>query len=296
MKYRLTSENENSNITVFLNGEILVADQKHPNFAKIVEGAVAQDESIADLFDIGAAVAKKFESLGERTAFANGRIYFDGDEVDNALTKQVLRFVEAGVEDYKPLVNFFEKMAGNPNQHSREQAYTWLDRHGFTIHEDGDVIMYKGVRRDGEGVLRSISAGPGIVNGQETTGNLDNSVGNVLEMARSNVQHNPEVGCASGLHGGTWAYASTFGPVTLAIKVNPRDIVSVPTDCDAQKVRCSKYTVLEIVTERSESPVWAGSLEDYDDEDVVYCECCEDEIDWNDSYGSLCQDCLRNCN
>ncbi len=45
----------------------------------------------------------------------------------------------------------------------------------------------------------------------------------------------------------TWDYASTFGPKTLIVSVNPRDVVSVPKDCGYQKLRTCRYTVLDAV-------------------------------------------------
>jgi hypothetical protein len=78
-------------------------------------------------------------------------------------------------------------------------------------------------------------------------GHIPNQPGSVISISRSYVQHDPEQGCSTGLHVGTWGYASSFGDVTLKVEINPRDIVSVPTDCGAAKMRVSRYKVIKII-------------------------------------------------
>jgi len=250
-------------VTAFVPGaeKPYTADNTHPNFDRIVAGLKLDDPSVIELFDVAETVASYFEYLSERVAVKNGRIYFDGDEVDNSLTRQVVRFLNEGVEDWQPLVEFFENAASNPNEHSREQLYRWLEKHDFTITAEGHFIGYKGVHKDNDGVPRSINSGPGIVNGESVNGHLDNSVGNTVEIPRSYVHHDPSVGCSTGLHVGTFEYANSFGRgCTLKVQVNPRDVVSVPTDCGDAKVRVCRYEVLDF----TDAPI--TSAYDYDDD------------------------------
>lgn len=264
MKYNLVKVGDEANITCFINGEMYVAAQDHPNWKQIVAGAVADDDSVADLFDTAQAVAKKFERVSERVTVAGGHVFFDGDEVDNSLTKQILRFLNEGQKDYQALVNFFEKVQANPQEHSREQLFRWLDKHQFSITPEGDFVAYKGVQeRDGQYV--SIHAGPAVVNGESVNGYVPNPVGATVEMPRSAVHHNPAVGCSTGLHAGTFGYASGFGKVVLKVVINPRDVVSVPTDSSDQKLRVCRYKVVEVV-DNPVSTAYDG-YDDYDDED-----------------------------
>jgi hypothetical protein len=259
-QYTLVSNGDEANVTVFVPGESmpLVAHSDHPNFDTITKAVIAgeYDGNLADLFDVGRAVAQRFDSLSERVKVANGRIYFDGDEVDNALTKQVVRYLNEGVEDWRSLVAFFEKVQSNPEPHSRDQLFDWLDRHDFTLTPDGDIVGYKGVRKEADGSLVSISAGPAIVDGESVNGNVPNHIGAVVEMPRSGVNHNPSQGCSRGLHVGTYSYASGFAQgALLEVHVNPRDVVSVPTDCNWQKVRCCRYTVVRVIDQQYTSAV-----------------------------------------
>lgn len=246
LQYTLVGGEDGSNLSLFVPGQApQVAHSSHPNFEAILAGVLAGDASVIDLFDVAATAATKFDRLTDRVTVANGRLYLDGDEVANTLSKQVVRFLSEGVEDWKPLVLFFEKVSQNPNDHSREQLFDWLDRRDFTITQDGDIVGYKGVRKAEDGSLASISTGKAIVNGEVFTGAIPNPLGAVVEMPRSEVHHDPSSGCSTGLHVGTYRYANSFAQgALLEVHVNPRDVVSVPTDSDWEKMRTCRYTVV----------------------------------------------------
>lgn len=298
MKYNLVKNGDESNLTLFVDGEMYTAGSDHPNFKAIVGAVLEGDESVVALFDVDKAVATHFEKYSERVSVANGHVYFDGDLVEDTLTKQIVRFMNDGL-DFKPLVNFFEKVADNPNQHSRQQFYAWVQDRKFTIAEDGDILAYKGVYADGDEHFRSVSSGTAQVNGVSQTGKIRQTVGDVVEMPRSAVQHDPSVGCHTGLHAGTWEYASTFvsGPDAkiLTVKFSPRDVVSVPTDCAAQKVRVSRYTVVDVVDAPYTEALYTSNVDDEYDEDEdcnLECDCCGNEYaDPGFYHNGLCDEC-----
>lgn len=262
MKFNLVSVGDQQNLTVLANGNLLVANEEHPNWQAIVKAVVIDgsndEDAVEQLFDVSRAVATKFEKVSERVSVANGRVYLDGDEIHGSLSAQIVRFLEEDLDDWKPLVKFLEKVATNVNQHSREQLYEWLARHQFAITDEGNFVAYKGVRAD----LSSISQGPGIVNG-EAVAQVINPIGAVVEIARSKVVHDPGVGCASGLHAGTWDYASSFAQgAVLEVHVDPRDVVSVPTDCNWAKIRTCRYTVVRKVDAPTKSAYVAAEVAD----------------------------------
>jgi hypothetical protein len=118
------------------------------------------------------------------------------------------------------------------------------------------------------------------------TGDMDNSVGQVVSMEREDVEKDPTRACASGLHvaamdyiphygagtapiappeGKTWAEMETnekyrhireqdSDPV-VRVLVNPRHVVSVPYDHDSQKMRTEQYFVLGLCNGREEMEV-----------------------------------------
>jgi hypothetical protein len=263
IQYSIVSSGEDSFVTAFVPGEpapLVAAKSGHPNFDAIIGALVSGDydssDEIVDLFDVSRAVAAHFENLSDRVQVGNGRVLFDGAEVDNSLTKQIVRFLDEDVEDWQPLVNFMENVMDNPQPHSQAQLFTWLDARDFTITDEGYIVAYKGVESDGNGGYRSISSGQETVyvDGAPHTGKIPNPVGAVINMNRGLVQHDPAVGCHVGLHVGTYEYAKSFsrGGV-LEVHVNPRDVVSVPTEVTSfdptvsAKMRTCRYEVVDVI-------------------------------------------------
>lgn len=259
-------------VTVVVDGIPYAAADSHPNFREILRLATEGDRSVVDLFDLSVAVAKKFEYLSERVSVRDGRVYFDGEPIHSVLNTQIMDFYTAG-EDFMPLVNFYDKLMQNPNKDSREQLYAWLDAHKFTITPEGDLLGYKGVRKTDEGKYVSVNHGRAIVNGEEVNGAIPNNIGDVVTMPRSEVEFNPSVGCSTGLHVGTWNYARDWAKgEVLEVVVNPRDVVSVPHDCSAQKLRTCRYVVTGVATGDYNTPLKAASwmeeaYDDYDEEE-----------------------------
>lgn len=241
-------------------------------------------------------VTKKFEDLGAldgRLVRKGNRILIDYEPIDPVLEDHIIRILDEGDKDneWKALVAFINNLYSNTLDYVREQLFGWLNacsqgsEKGFTITSDGCFIGYKGcANRDGHPV--SINSGFGIVNGEETTGRLDNSVGNIVEMPRNMVENDPNTACSTGLHVGTWDYASGFSQgYILTVKVNPRDVVSIPNDYNYQKLRCCRYEVLDITEKPHVQTTWSVS-------DYGFDTGCEDDygIDYYTD-GCDCGDC-----
>ncbi len=233
-------------ITVYVEGhEPLSADSTHPYFREIKDCVFHGDcgAAVIDLFDIAEAVSKRFEQLSERVSVANGRIYFDGDEQDDAVTRQILAFIDANKSEWEPLVMFMENIAANPTKHSREQLYDWLRANDLRITDTGLIIGFKGVGAAPQ--YLSGYSGKATVDGTVVEGRIPNVPGSVVEMPRTSVQHDPGASCSTGLHVGNRGYASAYAhPNLMEVHVNPRDVVSVPTDAGGDKVRVCRYTVV----------------------------------------------------
>lgn len=250
MKYNVTeNDGEQTSVMVFINGQApLIATKEHPKFGEIIDtvstpGALGSEPDVQTyvqtLFDQSIALAKHLDKVSDRVSVGSGRVFFDGDEVHDTLTAEILRFHSAGLDNFKPLVLFMEKIATNPLQHSREHLFNWLEGHKYALAPDGDFYAYKGL--DGQGF--STHSGMAIVNGERHNGRIPNPDGAIVEMPRSKVQHNSSVACSTGLHVANFAFARGFGSVKL-IKVNPRDVVSVPTDAGGDKMRVCRYYVV----------------------------------------------------
>lgn len=268
--YHLVEGEKVSNVTAFFPDEqnpIKTADSHHPYWNDILTGLESGDADVYSLFDVKGGLKKKLSRLSDRVDFDGEMVFFDGNPVNDALAKQIARFLEQGVSDWEPLVKFWEKVATNPSEHSRDNLYRWLATHDFSITVEGDIVGYKGVKLV-DNVYKSIHAGPAYVDGVHVNGNVPNQPGTVVSMPRADVTENPAVGCHVGLHVGTWDYASGFAQgAVLEVHVNPRDVVSVPTECGDAKMRVSKYTVAGKVEGYYGSAVVVPEEDFYDDDE-----------------------------
>jgi hypothetical protein len=264
LQYTLVkSEDGSRNLTVFQpGGKPLACNDNHPNFTAIIEGLLKDDDSIVDLFDVTVAIGSKFDQLSERVAVTNGRVYLDGEEMDNALTQQILRFLQDGVEDWKPLVLFYENMSANPNPLAVEELYSWLGKNSITITEDGLILGYKGLSKGerqnpaagSQYGFQSASLGKATVDGVVYQGHIPQDVGSIVEMPRGDVEFDPDRDCGVGLHVGSHDYARSYArPGLFEVHVNPRDVISVPDY--GTKLRCCRYKIAKSCKAEVTKPV-----------------------------------------
>jgi hypothetical protein len=234
---------------IFSDGTVQQLSQDHENYTRVVNllttipvDRINEDELKAFIVP-ALAVNKSLTRLSERVTFDGANILFDGDVVSDAIAQHILRIVKEGgsTDSYKALVAFMEKLYTNPSEKSRNNLYDFIVRHKITIDPDGDFYAYKGVKANGG----SIMEGFGIVDGVSMYGSLPNKPGSVLEMPRAQVNANRADGCGIGLHAGTYSYASGWSRgMLLLVKINPRDVVSVPECSDFQKIRTCRYKVV----------------------------------------------------
>jgi hypothetical protein len=157
--------------------------------------------------------------------------------------------------------------------------YTFLEHRALPITDNGNFLAYKAVREDYT---------------DKYTGKFLNTIDAVLEMPRNKVDDDKNVGCSYGFHAGTVEYAKDFmgreGHLMI-VEINPADVVSIPTDCQFQKLRTSKYKVVGEYEIDLTDPLYASRFETDQDDDVDLWsddEVCSDCLE--ESYGN-CDDC-----
>jgi hypothetical protein len=230
-------------ITLVSQGEVVTVDQTHPNFTRIAQ-AIVNEEDPSRFLSISQAISE----MDERVVVLNDTVFFDGEPVDNALTRTILRYNREG-RDTANLVKFLERLSENPSKRGRETIFEWIAGRDLTIDADGRFIGWKGVRPD----MLSVNRGTAFVDGEKFEGNIPNEVGSVVSMPRTEVMDDPNQDCHVGLHVGTYEYAKGFGQVLLEVAVDPADVVSVPSSATGWKIRCCKYEVLRIHETESNS-------------------------------------------
>jgi len=130
----------------------------------------------------------------------------------------------------EPLVLFMENLMQNPSYRSVNELYGFLEKNNLPITPDGHFLAYKKVRENYHDVY---------------TGKFDNSVGKIVEMERNQVNDDQNQTCSAGLHFCSENYLNHFGGERVMIlKINPRDVVSIPTDYNNSKGRACRYEVI----------------------------------------------------
>ena len=247
----------------------------------ISSNKVNLDDAVVDLFNLmspEARVKQHINSsyyLSKNLSIQNGRIFFGDNRLEETLANHMMSLLDEenvpkDEKMWRSYVKFLDNLHQNADEDIRKQLFRWMEYenkagNGFGITEDGCLVGYKGC---GGTVLEPMSkfTGFAIVDGKEYNGHIPNRVGSVVQMPRSAVQNDPSVGCSVGLHVGTRDYAVQWAPVLLLVKVNPRDVVSVPYECDSQKMRVCEYTVLKVTDASEEHQMYHGSDIDYDDD------------------------------
>jgi len=300
------ADNGTETIVVLGNQGVRVVSDSHPNFDRVRDLLLSGDADEAEVYryaDSTNQVLDALRRLSDRVTIRRDTLYVDGDEVESRLTRHIVDMIRNGDENYGGYVAFLENLQANPSKKSRKSLFKFLEKHDLVITEDGCFIGYKGIGDDGLSVSAgsepvSVTLEDGTV--EEHIGRIPNPVGAVVEMPRSLVDPEREVACSVGLHVGNHRYANGFGSVLLTVKVNPRDVVSVPSDSNDEKIRTCRYEIVERNDRRTQyqGTSWTEADQDeYSGEDesepAPSCACCESEGVELDSNGH-CENC-RDC-
>lgn len=220
---------ENS-LTVLVDNKPYSVDSSSPNWDAILTKLNNEDyEGIEELLSVKKTVETFFAGT-EGVEVDDSGVKYNGSYVHNYLTGKILDFQKRGLP-YKPLLNFFNKVMKNPSHRAVNELYKFLEHGLMPITPEGNFLGYKSVQRDYKDWYSS---------------KFDNSVGQTLSMERNQVCDDPDQGCSYGFHVGTLDYAKNFNGNNrvVIVEVDPADVVSVPHDCNHQKLRTAKYTVV----------------------------------------------------
>lgn len=250
------------NLTLILNNKAHQVLPDHINYKMILEALpTATNDELLELVDIETAVAAFSQGQVE---VKNGKVLFEGEEVHGSISKRILEFMSKGLP-FEPLVKFLENLMNNPSMQSQTELYDFLEHENLPITEDGYFLAYKAVSKDFKDKWR---------------GSFDNRVGQVCEMRRAKVDDNRGRGCSAGLHAGALNYVATYGSVDagdhiVIVKINPEDVVSVPSDCNCEKLRTCKYEVVGEYQGELLKPLYKSEFEEdsyVDEEEAIHDE------------------------
>ncbi len=236
-------------LSLFPMGEApITIDASHINFNAVVEALSSGDfDGALEMARVKAFVNKV--SGGDVEVNDDG-VFYKGARVTGYLANKLMQFLEEGL----PLQHyclFMSNLMANPSATSIAELYLFLEAGNLPITEDGCFLAYKAVRSDFK---------------DKHTGTIDNSPGAPIKrLERNQVDDNRERTCSFGYHAAAYEYAKNFlgasGDRMVAVKINPADVVSVPSDYNNQKLRCTFYTIeyeipgaLDTLTGRAMAP------------------------------------------
>lgn len=253
------------NLTLVLNNKSYQVLPDHLNYKMILEVLpTASADELLEMVDIQKAVTVYSQGLVE---IKEGRVLYDGEEVHGSVSKRILEFMSKGLP-FQPLVNFLNNLMDNPSMQSQQELYDFLEHEHLPITEDGHFLAYKAVRSDYM---------------DKYAGKFRNKVGDICKMTRSKVDDNRSVGCSQGLHAGALNYVASYGNVDagdkiVIVKINPKDVVSVPSDCNHEKLRTCQYEVVGEYQGELLKPLYSANFndDDYHDDEDEY----DNDYDW----------------
>lgn len=247
---------------ILSNGRILSAEKSNVNWEAIktaLDAPGTTEEELIDLIDPASTVASVAKLNAEIRWDADQRKLFWGDEeIKTHLTERILQCWADGI-DLERWILFAQNLYANPFVGAHNELIDFLETSQLPMTPDGHFLAYKQVD-------------PNYFDCHSHT--FDNHVGNIVEMDRDTVDPSRRELCSVGLHFGARGYYGTTvkhgGPGQnhlMLIKVNPRDVVSIPTDYQGHKGRCCRYEVVSEITYNPHDKVWRP-VEDVPD-DVV---------------------------
>ncbi len=264
--------NANS-LSVFVDGRTFAVTASNKLYNMILDALKIKDwdavRSLARMKDL--IVVKSQGAI----SVTDDAIYYNGKPVHNTLTNRIMDMFANGF-DIDPMLRFLENLMQNPSQSAINELYDFLACSELPITEDGHFLAYKMIRSDYRDIY---------------SGTMDNSVGKVLEVPRQSVDSDRHRTCSSGLHFASLNYVENggYGSVSrghrlVVLKINPRDVVSIPVDYNNSKGRACKYLILEEIewSQRIRDGfvnTSCGSSVEYDEGESVWDEASEEEIE-----------------
>lgn len=237
----------------------------------------------------------------------NEVVYFKGEPIESKFViNKIIQIYNSGGM-ITPVENFLEKVYKNPSKTAVDELFLFVEETNMSLFEDGDIAAYKMVRSDYRDIYSNT---------------CDYSIGKEVVMPRNKVNDNRNQTCSDGLHFCSKgylpaAYSFSGNNRMILVKINPEDVVCIPSDYNNQKARACKITSYRDITNYDEiseiyekyavvdnnihpqdhSEWWSSDdsddLEDYEDDDYDCNGDCDD-CDCHDEETALDEQSIDN--
>lgn len=220
---------QGSNVTVVIDGKPHTISKSHVSYSKVVDAIKAGEwDTVKSIID----PVKVVLNYGQGNISIQGdQLFWKGEPFAGVLATRMIAMLEEGFS-IEPMVLFMHNLLKNPSKRSVDELYGFLEKNNLPITPDGHFLAYKKVRRDFLDIH---------------SGTMDNSPGRVVEMERYKVDDNKDQTCSTGLHFCGMSYLDHFGGSdsrVVIVKIDPADVVSIPSDYNGAKGRACRYEVI----------------------------------------------------
>lgn len=265
---------QGSNITVVIGTTPHTVSKSHITYNKLLAAIKAGEwETVQDIIEPKQVVL----NFGQGNVSIEGdKIFWKGREMHNALTKRMVAMIQ---EDFpvEPLIAFMENLMENPSKRAVNELYGFLEKNTLPITSDGCFLAYKKVRQDYLDVHSgTVLNKPAAYMTDEDAAALAEAVGKnnevtvavedgvtVVSMERNLVDDDQNRTCSTGLHFCSQDYLRSFGGERIVIlKINPRDVVSIPNDYNDSKGRACRYEIVDEIDKDKADEAFAKTVQE----------------------------------
>ena len=257
-------------------------NRTHSNYDAVIDAVRNNDEAaIHELCN----VSKSIENFAEgKVRVENGHVYYGNLLLEGIIVDRILGFIKHKLP-VQPLLRFINKLYENPSSRAISELYKFLEHKNMPITPSGNFLAYKGVQSD---YFSKTAGNIEVIKGKVVDGKIYNGVGQEIEVKRNQVCDDKDIACSKGLHAGSVSYATDFGigGKVVVVEINPADVVSIPTDCQCQKLRACAYKVVgefEVPLNDNYCDAYSScgndgdddgcsAADDGEDEDAEYCD------------------------
>ena len=235
---------QGNNIVVVIDNKPHTINKTHITYQRVVDAIKAGDwDTVKDVIEPKKVVLEYGQG---NVAVQGDKLFWKGEEMHNALSNRMIQMLQDGFP-IEPMIQFMENLMQNPSKRAVTELYGFLEKNSLPITPDGHFLAYKKVKGDYKDCY---------------TGTMDNSVGSVVEMERNRVDDDQNRTCSTGLHFCSRDYLNHFGGDRVVIvKINPRDVVSIPNDYNDSKGRACRYEVVDEIDKEKADEAFAKSVQ-----------------------------------
>lgn len=247
---------QGDNVTVVIDNKSHMISKTHISYQKVIDAIKANDwELVRSVID---PVKTVIEFGKGNVAIKGDTLFWKNRVLDTSLSRRIIQMCNEGFS-VEPMVLFMENLMENPSNRAVNELYRFLENNNLPITPDGQFLAYKSIRdsyrdvhsntvlnkpahlftdEDREAILKPMGKK------DEVTVAIDNNV-TVVSTNRNDVDDDMRNHCSYGLHICSREYLESFGGDRIIIvKVNPRDVVSIPDDYGWSKGRVCRYEVI----------------------------------------------------